>query len=70
MKIVSYRSSEDLDVEFIDDFHYIKKHQTYVNFRRGQIKNPYDKTVFDIGYLGAGKYIPVIKNIENIKGHL
>lgn len=56
MKIVSYRSSEDLDVEFIDDFHHIKKHQTYVNFRRGQIKNPYDKTVFGIGYLGAGKH--------------
>ena len=42
MKIVRYGSYTDIDVEFIDDFHYIKEHQAYINFKNGGIKNPYD----------------------------
>lgn len=56
MKIVAYRSSDDIDVQFLDDFYYIKEHQVYVNFKNGTIKNPYDRTVLDIGYLGVGKH--------------
>ena len=56
MKIVAYRSSDDIDVQFLDDFYYIKEHQAYVNFKNGTIKNPYDRTVLDIGYLGVGKH--------------
>ena len=40
MKIVRYGSYTDIDVEFMDDFHYIKEHQAYVNFKNGGIKNP------------------------------
>lgn len=54
MKIVTYKNSENIEVEFLDDFHYVKP-TTYINFVRGQVKNPYDRTVFNIGYLGAGK---------------
>ena len=32
MKIIRYRNSEDIDVEFLDEYHYIKQHQTYSNF--------------------------------------
>lgn len=53
MKIVAYRNSEDIDVQFLDDFYYIKEHQAYVNFKNGTIKNPYDRTVLDVGYLGV-----------------
>jgi len=56
MKIVRYGSSADIDVEFLDDFHCVKEHQTYVNFKRGAIKNPYDKSVYGIGYIGEGQY--------------
>lgn len=56
MKIVAYRTSEDIDVQFQDKFYYIKEHQTYSNFKSGAIKNPYDKTVFNVGYLGVGKH--------------
>ncbi len=56
MKIVAYRNSDNIDVEFQDDFHYIKRQQTYSNFKMGCIKNPYDRTVFGVGYLGAGKH--------------
>lgn len=57
MKIIAYRNNNDIDVEFLDDFHYVKEHQTYSNFNRGVIKNPYDKTLCGIGYIGVGKYM-------------
>lgn len=34
MKIISYKSSEDMDVEFLDNYHYIRKNVTYSNFKR------------------------------------
>lgn len=55
MKVVSYENADNIEVEFLDDFHYVKS-TTYVNFARGQVKNPYDRTVFNIGYLGAGRH--------------
>lgn len=56
MKIIAYRKSDDIDVEFLDDFHYIAKHQTYSNFKNGLIKSPYDRTLYNIGYIGVGEY--------------
>ena len=56
MKIVKLNSTEDLDIEFLDDYHYIKTHVTYSNFKRGQVKNPYDKTIYGIGMIGNGKF--------------
>lgn len=57
MKIICYRSWDDIDVEFLDEYHYVKEHVIYGNFKRGEIKNPYDRSVFNIGYVGAGKYM-------------
>lgn len=57
MKIIRYRTAMDIDVEFLDDFHYVKEHTTYSNFVRGQIKNPYDRTLFGVGYVGVGEHI-------------
>lgn len=56
MKIVRYGSHEDIDIEFLDDFHYVKEHQAYSNFKNGGVKNPYDKTICGVGYIGVGKY--------------
>lgn len=56
MKIIAYRSNEDIDIEFLDDFHYIKTHQTYSNFKVGGVRNPYDRTLFGVGYAGVGEY--------------
>ena len=55
MKIVRYGACDDIDVEFLDDFHYIKT-TTYSNFVRGQVKNPYDRDLFGVGYIGVGKW--------------
>lgn len=56
MKIVQYRSNDDIDIEFLDEFHYIKRHNTYSNFKAGVVKNPYDKSVFGVGRIGDGKW--------------
>ncbi len=56
MKVVFYRRHDDMDVEFLDDYHFIKKHVTYSNFKRGEIKNPYDKCLYGVGAIGSGKY--------------
>lgn len=56
MKIVRYKNSSDVDVEFIDEYHYVKQGCAYENFKRGVVSNPYDKVVYGIGYLGNGKY--------------
>lgn len=57
MKIICYRSWDDIDVQFLDKYHYVKEHAIYGNFKRGEIKNPYDRSVFNIGYIGVGKYM-------------
>lgn len=54
MKIIEYRNYSDIDIEFLDDNKYIKRHVTFGNFKRGEVKNPYDKTIFNIGYIGEG----------------
>lgn len=56
MKIIAYRRNDDIDIQFLDEYGYIYKHSTYTNFTRGQVKNPYDKTIFGVGYIGDGKY--------------
>lgn len=56
MKIIAYRKSNDIDVEFLDDFHYVMEHQTYSNFKNGLIKSPYDRTLYGVGYIGVGEY--------------
>ena len=57
MKIIRYGSYDDIDVEFLDEHHYIKEHNTYSNFKTGGIKNPYDKTLFGVGYVGVGEHM-------------
>lgn len=55
MKIISYQSYSDIQVEFLDKHHY-KTNATYPRFKKGEIKNPYDITVNGVGYIGEGKY--------------
>ena len=56
MKIISYRKSDDIDIQFLDEHGYIFEHQTYSNFKSGGIKNPYDRNICGVGYMGVGKY--------------
>ena len=56
MKIIRYNKCSDIDVEFQDEFRYVKQHQTYSSFKLGCIKNPYDRNICGVGYMGVGKY--------------
>lgn len=56
MKIIAYRKSDDIDIQFLDEHGYIFEHQIYSNFKSGGIKNPFDKNICGVGYMGVGKY--------------
>ena len=55
MKIIEYNASNDIWIEFQDRYK-TKIHTTYYNFKNGGIKNPYHPNVYNIGYIGEGKY--------------
>ena len=55
MIIVEYRKYSDIDVYF-PEYDWIAKNQQYNNFKIGNIKCPYEKRVFGVGYLGEGEY--------------
>jgi len=57
MIIVKYINYTDIDVYF-PEHNYTSMNMNYGSFRTGQIKSPYDKSNFNIGYLGVGKYKP------------
>lgn len=66
MKIIRYNNSEDIDVQFLDEYYYVYHHTTYSNFKSGCIKNPYDKSVFGVGCVGDGKYLTRENGINTI----
>lgn len=55
MKIMEYINANNMIVEFQDEYLH-KVHCAYKEFRKGQVKNPYDKTLYGVGYVGVGKY--------------
>lgn len=57
MIIVEYKSARSVVVEFQDE-HKARVLTQYNNFKNGSVKNPYHKSVFNIGYLGQGEYTP------------
>lgn len=55
MVIVEYRGCMDIDVYF-PEYNWTFKGAKYQNFKKGNIKCPYDRSVYGIGCLGEGKY--------------
>ena len=55
MKIVEYKNNKDITIEFQDEYK-IKRKTDYKCFRRGGIKNPYDKEVCGVAFIGEGEY--------------
>lgn len=55
MKIIEYIDCHNIIVEFQDEYKY-KKRSNYQQFLKGNVKNPYDKEVYGVGYMGVGKY--------------
>lgn len=61
MEIIKIINKNNLSVKFLDKHGYIKDHVQYINFLRGQVKNPYDITVYTAGYIGVGIHKVAIK---------
>lgn len=55
IKIIEYRSSMDIDVQFDDGL--IVRNVRYNHFKDGSIWNPYTKRVYGVGYFGIGEYV-------------
>lgn len=55
MKIVEYYHATNVIIEWQDEYK-VRKKTTYHNFKKGGVKNPYDKAVHQVGFLGVGKY--------------
>ena len=64
MVIVKYRGVRDIDISF-PEYNWIAEHTQYHNFKRGEIKCPYEPSVCGVACLGEGKY----KTRENGKIH-
>ena len=55
MIIREYRKYSDIDVYF-PEYDWTFEHADYSNFKKGEIKCPYERRYFGKGYLGEGKY--------------
>ena len=55
MIIVKYRTNKDIDVYF-PKYNWTFKGTTYSNFKKGEIKCPYEPRVYGVGYVGEGEY--------------
>ena len=62
MVVKEYRKYSDIDIYF-PEYDWTAKHVQYNNFKKGNIKCPYEPKVYGVGYLGEGKY----KAFENGK---
>ena len=65
MVIIEYKNVHDIDVYF-PEFDWIFKHAKYNNFKKGEIKCPYERNIYAIGYIGEGKY-KVSENGKNTR---
>ena len=55
MVIVEYRKWNDVDIYF-PEYDWLLKHVRYAHFKDGEIKCPYERRYFNVGYLGEGEY--------------
>ena len=51
MKIIKYVDSRNVYVEFQDEHRYVKR-VAYHHFKNGQVRNPYEKTIYGVACIG------------------
>lgn len=69
MKIIEYNNAKNIIIEFQDKYK-AKINTAYKEFKNGSIKNPYYPSVYNVGYLGQGKYKTRDENGEQIKSYI
>lgn len=61
--IVSHENSHSTFVQF-QDSHKAIVHTTYQHCKNGQVKNPYHPCILGVGFIGVGKYVATVNNIN------
>lgn len=54
MEVINYKNSTDVLIKFVENGNLVKA--SWQQFCEGEVKNPYDKSIFGKGYLGIGQY--------------
>lgn len=54
MVIIDYRNARDIDVYF-PQYNWTFYNANYTAFKKGNVRCPYDKSIYEVGYLGEGK---------------
>lgn len=65
MKIIEVLLDGRVIIQFQDDHKY-EKNILLANFKSGNVENPYDRKVFNHGYIGFGKYKPKENRVLNV----
>lgn len=60
MIISRYEGIKDIDIYF-PEYNWTAKNRLYKDFQQGTVRCPYDTNVYNVGYLGEGKYNCSIK---------
>ena len=55
IKVIYYNNADDITIEF-DDEHCYQTKVTACNLRRGNVRNPYFRSVYGVGFIGVGKF--------------
>ncbi|NRU52441.1 AP2 domain-containing protein [Clostridium beijerinckii] len=55
MKIIKYNSQDNITILFPEQ-DYIVYNRRYDEFKDGRIKSPFDRTIYNIGFIGIGNY--------------
>lgn len=53
--ILDYQNNKRVLIEFDDDYKF-RYFTSYINFKNGSITNPYDKSIYGVGFIGNGRY--------------
>lgn len=64
MTLIKYNGAKDIIVEFENGY---KTKSAYQYFKKGNIISPYNKTVYNIGYLGKGEYRAIVDKTQTIQ---
>ena len=62
MTIVEYKNSKNIIVEFSNKY---KTHTNYIAFKKGDVRNPYDKSVYGVGFWGEDGIRLSINGVKN-----
>ena len=68
MVIIEYRKWDDVDIYF-PEYNWTFEHARYDAFKKGNVKCPYEPRLYEVGYLGEGKY-KVSENGKHKKEYL